>query len=179
MIPKELVYEISEYSYDIMCKLNSDYPIKEKNISYGLIEHASMYNYLNIVSRYFKRFTLAQKENLFEKAFMYNSINVVKWIYKFDCCFDNDILVEYIIYALREGYLDIVYYFVSKPEIDLNYNKCQILKEAIKTLNTNLVITILNAEGIRDPRYNVSDFILYTTQEIRDTIYRHPKIRSY
>lgn len=115
MLYSNLIYIIAEYDYRLSCELHCmGFPIR-KNSKYELLEFAAIHDYVDVVRHCSDALTLGEKENLLERAVFSNSLYTVKLLYKF--VKDEELLLEYVTYALQRKYLDIVYFFISKAYV--------------------------------------------------------------
>ena len=189
MLPIEIINLISEYDYEIMCKLhlsniNLIYP---RNCTYELAEYTAKHDYVDIFDYILTHNNtlsknIAEIENLFETAVLSYSTDIVKYIFKqYNQDFYHDFVHFYILHTIHQKYTDIVYFLINQPSTNIEYNNGEILKASIENNDVSLTQYILNHPNTEDPSYYCDYNPLVHAIElgnsyIIDTILNHPKI---
>lgn len=157
-LPKNIIEIITEYDYGIMCEMHNIGIIINKNkCTLDLLDYCTKHDHINIIKYIIHldsfEITDADWENLFERAVMYDSVDTVKYIYESEVLIDQEMVCEYIIYAIQTKFDDIVRYFMGREEIDVSYNEFAILDAAVKSLNPNITEMVLAHPHSEDVSY--------------------------
>ena len=183
MVPESLIYMISEFDYKLMCLLHNKQPVMKKNYTHDLAYYCVKNGCNNVAYEIFenKKFSTAEYENCFEMAVAYNNVNMVEYLYrKIGKNMDYDILHENIVYAIQCKNLDGVRFFLQQTDIDVMFDECSMLFEAVNIRNIECVELILNHPNMFDTcSYNNMALIRsieLNDRDIMDLLFHSDKI---
>ena len=172
-----------------MCTLHryrECYKIQPKHCVNELLVYAIKHDYVDITKYVLNILTntFAQIENLFEIGVLHYSIQCVEYLYEeYRYQWDIECICSYIVYAINENYIDIVYYLIDKDEIDIYYNNCQFLIESVNSNNKHLLQYILDLPRMDNPSYYNNNVLIHAIESrnhpIINTIVKHPKVHVH
>jgi len=176
-IPLDVVSIICEYDMVLTCKLHTLLPAKSNiNLAKYCTENKQ---YTHILYDIFKS---DWTEDLVEIAVLSNNIDAVRFLlsHPLSESFVEEWLPEHLSYAISHRYDEISYLILERPDINVEWNECRLLDDAVYTESPRMVETILDHPNMVDTcSYLNSAFIQsinMNNPDLIDIFLHHEKI---
>lgn len=185
ILPTDIVYIICSFDYRLLRLIyHWGFNIQKPDCSYLFLRYLVKHNDLKLFHHCIKYIEHNEEELrcLFDLSVIYSSIDIVRELHMMNIITNEDIF-EYCIYSIQENLTECINFFVKETDIDLQYNDYQIICEAIRVNNHNLVQQILDDIRVEDPS-DESNSVLITSiicqnKKIFTYLVNHPKIEVH
>ncbi len=122
MLPISIIYLISEFDFNLQCKIHPVLPIKKQSCTTGLLKYCCKRDLIHIFKYVTEQgdFSRREIEDAFETAMIYESEEIAFHLYETVEDLDIDLIYESMVRCIQKKQVEIMYKFLNHRDMDIS-----------------------------------------------------------